>query len=121
VTKKVHNKNARVLANPPERRASRRYPVGWVARLKGLDAVGVKFDEAGTIKNLSSTGALVYLTRQVRVGAKLEVMIRVPFGRENWMEYPARVIRIDSDAQTAVAVKFSALKPSFLSERQSKD
>ena len=109
----------------PERRQARRFPVGWAAKIKGLDAAGSGFEESSLVKDLSSTGAFVYINRQVRVGSELDVLIRVPVGRERWLKYPGRVIRVEESKTPAdagakprlgVAIHFSTFKPSFLSE-----
>lgn len=126
-------------ADSPERRKARRFPVGWIAKIKGLDAAGSGFEESSLVKDLSSTGAFVYINRQVRVGSELDVLIKIPIGSERWMKYPGRVIRIESgvdsggpageastlpardtqspdQAKLGVAIRFSTFKPSFLAE-----
>ena len=97
-----------------ERRRARRFTVGWDVTVKGTDDAGQSFDEVGVLENLSSTGAFFYLTRPLRIGAKLEVSIKVPFRRENWMKYSAEVVRIESGARRiGVAMKFDAVRPNF--------
>ena len=97
-----------------ERRRARRFTVGWDVTVKGTDDVGQSFDEVGVLENLSSTGAFFYLTRPLRIGAKLEVSIKVPFRRENWMKYSAEVVRIESGARRiGVAMKFDTVRPNF--------
>ena len=97
-----------------ERRRARRFTVGWDIIVKGTDDAGLIFDEAGVLENLSSTGAFFYLMRPLRIGAKLEVSIKVPFRRENWMKYSAEVVRIESGTmRIGVAMKFDTVRPSF--------
>lgn len=98
----------------PDRRRARRFPVGWAAVIKGLDATGLAFEETSTVKDLSSSGVFVYSNHQVPVGSKLDVLIRVPMSTEHWMLYPGRVIRVEpSQAQPGIAIKFSTFKPTF--------
>ncbi len=97
-----------------ERRRARRFTVGWEVSVKGMGDDGLSFDEAGVLENLSSTGAFFYLTRPLRIGAKLEVSIKVPFRRENWMRYSAEVVRIESGRRRiGIAMKFDTVRPSF--------
>ena len=97
-----------------ERRRARRFRVGWDINVKGTDDAGLTFDEAGVLENLSSTGVFFYLTRPLRIGTKLEVSIKVPFRRENWMKYSAEVVRIESGARRiGVAMKFDSVRPDF--------
>lgn len=97
-----------------ERRRARRFTVGWDINVKGTDDFGLSFDEAGVLENLSSTGAFFYLTKPLRIGAKLEVSIKVPFRRENWMKYSAEVVRIESSTKRiGIAMRFDTVRPSF--------
>jgi hypothetical protein len=98
-----------------ERRTARRFPLGWQAKIKGLDATGSSFEEFSTVTNLSSTGVFLHVSRQVRVGTELDILIRVPFQQEHWMRYPGRVIRVEpTEPQAGVAIRFSTLKPKFV-------
>lgn len=97
-----------------ERRRARRFRVGWDINVKGTDDAGLSFDEAGVLENLSSTGVFFYLTRPLRIGTKLEVSIKIPFRRENWMKYSAEVVRIESGTRRiGIAMKFDAIRPDF--------
>ena len=99
----------------PERRLSRRFNVGWAVTVRGVDTAGTAYDEPSQLENLSSTGAFVYLTKPVGVGSTLEVLIKVPFKRENWMKYPAEVVRVErAPRKVGVAVRFGASRPSFV-------
>ena len=106
----IVNRRADVL----ERRRARRFRVGWDINVKGTDDAGLGFDEAGVLENLSSTGVFFYLSRPLRIGTKLEVSIKVPFRRENWMRYSAEVVRIESGSRRiGIAMKFDTVRPSF--------
>jgi len=99
-----------------ERRDARRFRVGWDVAVKGTDQSGTGFDEAATLEDLSSIGAFLYLPRPVRLGARLELRIRVPFKRNNWMKYSAEVIRVKKKAtgNIGVAVRFETARPVFI-------
>lgn len=97
-----------------ERRKARRFQVGWDVAIRGTDRAGRSFDEAGMIDNLSSAGALLYLPRQVRIGTRLELRIKVPFKKNNWMKYAAEVVRVKKGTEKiGIAVKFDTARPVF--------
>lgn len=99
----------------PERRLARRFKVGWAVTVKGVDGAGAVYQEPSQIENLSSTGAFIYLKKSVGIGSRLEVMIKMPFKRENWMKYPAEVVRVErAPSKVGVAVRFGASRPTFV-------
>jgi len=99
-----------------ERRGAKRFEVEWDVNVRGTDSGGVSFEEAGALNDLSSNGAFLYLSRQVKVGHRLEVRIRVPFKRENWMKYSAEVVRVEeATPRFGVAMKFDTPRPTFFS------
>lgn len=98
-----------------ERRKARRYQVGWNVSVKGTDQAGRGFDEMGLLDNLSSVGAFLYLTRRLQLGARLEVQIKVPFKKNNWMQYSAEVVRVKRvSGNIGIAVKFDTARPVFM-------
>ena len=105
--------------NPPEadlqeRRQGRRFIVSWPTRIAGDDAEGIRFDEDASLKNLSSGGAYFLLPRQVVLGARLDVSVRVPFKGESWMRYSGEVIRVDLSTEgRGVAMRFDGFRPAF--------
>lgn len=100
-----------------ERRRARRFQVKWEVAVKGKDLSGVSFDEAGVLENLSSSGAFIYMTRTPKLGAKLDVWIKVPFKKENWMKYSAEVLRVEDVSDCiGVAMKFDATRPNFVAK-----
>lgn len=99
-----------------ERRNARRFDVDWDVAVKGRDQSGRCFDEGATLENLSSAGAFLYLTRKVNLGEKLELLIRVPFKRNNWMRYRAEVVRLEpTSARLGFGVRFETPMPVFFS------
>ena len=111
-----------------ERRNSIRHGLKWETLVIGNDVSGANFDESGVIENLSSTGAFFYLSKRVPVGSQLDLAIKLPFKKENWMKYSARVVRIEEksangDAATefekdnhnkiGIGIKFDKIKPTF--------
>jgi PilZ domain len=100
-----------------ERRNARRFQVSWEVNVRGTDQTGGGFDEAGTLENLSSLGAFLYLPSLVNLGERLEVQIKVPF-RSNWVKYAAQVVRLEQEsAEAGVALKFDTAVPVFLLAR----
>ena len=98
-----------------ERRTSQRFDLRWDLSVKGTDERGKNFVEIGTLANLSSFGAFLYLPRQVRVGERLELRIKIPISRDNWMTYTGEVVRLCSVSNSAaVGVKFDTAIPDFV-------
>lgn len=101
----------------PERRGARRFTVGWNVIIKGTDGAGREIDESGVLENLSSSGAFLYLARPLSIGSKVDVRIRLPFQKENWMRYEAEVVRVEGgQLMTGVGMHFCAVWPTFKSE-----
>jgi hypothetical protein len=97
-----------------ERRGSERRSLKWKATINGSDSTGTSFGEEGVIENLSTTGAFFYLSRKVEIGAQLNLAIRLPFQKENWMNYSAEVVRVeDLSHRIGVGIKFQNLRPTF--------
>ncbi|HSB10896.1 MAG TPA: PilZ domain-containing protein [Blastocatellia bacterium] len=95
-----------------ERRHSRRFQVAWDMFVAGKDRSGCDFDEAATLANLSSGGAFFYAHRSLDPRATLELRVRVPFKRENWMKYAAQITRLEEN--DGVAVRFDEPRPVFI-------
>ena len=107
ITEKVTSREAAI-----ERRRARRFAVDWDVVIRGKDALGSNVDEAGTLRNLSSRGALLSLHRNLRVGARLELWIRMPSVPERWMTYSAEIVRIDYGRWgVGTATKFLTARP----------
>ena len=100
-----------------ERRVARRFEVTWAVVIKGKDQAGTRFDETGTLQNLSSSGAFFFLPKQVRLGARLDVEIRVPMKKHSWMKYSAKVVRVNRQKSNfGVAVSFPTARPTFIEQ-----
>jgi hypothetical protein len=98
-----------------ERRIARRFEIAWAVAIRGTDQAGKRFDEAGTLQNLSSRGAFFFLPKPVSPGAVLEVEIRVPMKEKSWMKYEARVVRVEKQkSEFGVAVNFATTRPLFV-------
>ena len=95
-----------------ERRQGRRFQVDWAIKVEQREGDG--FSEEGVLQNISSGGALVFLSKPLTVGARLDVHIKLPFKKNNWMKYSASVIRVKKEkTRFAAAVKFEGAKPVF--------
>jgi hypothetical protein len=100
--------------NSEERRAARRFEVAWDIAVQGVDTRGRQFNDAGALRNLSSSGALFLLPRRLKRGAMLEIEIRVPMKEKSWMKYAAKVVRVKKeDVHYGVAVNFATVRPTF--------
>lgn len=100
-----------------ERRQSRRFKLAWDVVIKGADKEGSKFEELGELHDLSAGGAFLYVTMPVNVGTNLDLSIKLPMQRENWMCYPAEIVRVENGAERiGIAMKFRATRPGFLAK-----
>lgn len=99
----------------PERRQWPRYNVDWPLTIRGKDPSGADFIESGLAQNISANGAFGYVGRDLPLGAKLEVSIRVPHTRsENWLSYTAEIVRVESGASgVGLALRFDTSRPAF--------
>jgi hypothetical protein len=101
--------------DPSERRSARRFDLRWPIKLSAVESSGSTFEDTGTVENISSRGALVHIARPLQLGCQLNVSIKLPFKRENWMQYTAEVIRVEYKGdRTEVAIRFADPKPDFL-------
>lgn len=99
-----------------ERRRAVRRHLQWQATIEGSDPTGAQFGEQGVIENLSSTGAFLYMSREVAIGSRLDLAIRLPFEKENWMKYSAEVVRVEAATQKiGIGIRFDDLRPTFIS------
>jgi hypothetical protein len=80
--------------------------------VEGKDKEGLSFNDAGTLENLSSRGAFLYLQRSLEVGTKLQISIRLPADEEKWMNYWAEVIRVEGECpKVGTAMRFTTVRP----------
>jgi hypothetical protein len=97
-----------------ERRRGKRFHVDWPVRVEGFGDGGAGFTETGVLGNISSSGALLLISRPLTKGARLEVYISLPMKGDALMKYSASVVRVQAeDSLFAAAVKFDAPKPEF--------
>jgi hypothetical protein len=97
-----------------ERRKVRRFEVEWEIVLKGKNGAGLSFDAPGGLINLSSRGAFLRVSKNLTIGTKVQLWIKVPFEKELWMKYSGEVIRLDdSPGGTGLGLKFSTVRPRF--------
>ena len=100
--------------NQFERRVARRFCFGWEVRIRSIGLAGFNFDEPGELKNLSSSGVFLYLIRPLKLGTKLEVWLKTPFKKNNWIVYSGEAVRVQSTWRTVeVAVRFDLSRPRF--------
>lgn len=107
MTEKSASKGATI-----ERRRARRFTVDWDVVVRGKDELGSNLDEAGSLRDLSSRGAFLSIPRNLKVGMKLELWIRMPAEPERWMAYAAEIVRIDKGREGGgAATKFLTARP----------
>jgi hypothetical protein len=106
----MERENDKVL----ERRRARRFQVEWDVVVRGKDLVGDPFDDAGSLVNLSSRGALVFLRRNLGLGSKVDLEIKLPFDGERSMRYSAEIVRVEASSPNAgIAMRFGRVRPRF--------
>jgi PilZ domain-containing protein len=97
-----------------DRRASRRFPVGWDITIRRVGRNGKVYNEIGDLNNLSSSGIHVNLARLAKIGDKLEVYIKIPMKKKHWMKYSGEIVRLQSnDSGVGIGIKFDKLRPEF--------
>jgi PilZ domain-containing protein len=97
-----------------ERRRAKRFQVDWQVRVEGTGDAKDGFIEAGVLRNISSSGALLFLKQPLSTGAKLDIYVMLPLQGKKWMKYPAHVVRVERGiAAVGAAVKFESARPDF--------
>ena len=97
-----------------ERRSLPRYSVDWPVKLTGTGKNKIKYFEDGVLENIGAKGACLYTNKPVQVGESLDVLIKLPLKRDNWLAYSAKVVRVEgSNAHARVAIRFNSPKPAF--------
>jgi hypothetical protein len=98
-----------------ERRRARRFNATWEVSVSGRDSAGAIYNETGSLENLSSTGAFLFLTRKLEVGERVDIFIKIPFKSENWMKYSAEVVRVEpASPRIGVGMRFDTARPAFI-------
>src|SRR5215475_11244039 len=100
-----------------ERRRARRFRLDWDVVVRGKDESGLNFFEPGGLRDLSSRGAFLSISKHLRVGTRLEVWIRMPSDPERWMGYAAEIVRIDL-RNGGLGSKFLNARPKLHSKPQ---
>ena len=96
-----------------ERRRAKRFQVDWQIRVEITGDRGDTRSETGALRNISSSGALLSLTKPLSKGTRLAIYIKLPLQGKKWMKYPARVVRIESGDSVFAAIKFDSARPNF--------
>jgi hypothetical protein len=98
-----------------ERRNAQRFQVSWEVAVKVTGANGSGFDETGSLRDLSSVGAFLHLSKPVTPGETLELQVKLPFRTHNWMTYSAQVVRaVETRSRVGIAVRFDSARPVFV-------
>jgi hypothetical protein len=97
-----------------ERRSLPRYRVDWPVKLTGTGNIGIRYFEEGVLENIGAKGACLYTNRSLQVGERVDVSIKLPLKRDNWLVYSARVIRVEGVyPEERVAIRFDSSEPAF--------
>src|SRR5436189_3125519 len=98
-----------------ERRAARRFEVGWDLAVEVADQRGGRLSHKGMLQNLSSSGAFFLLPKRLKLGTTISVEIRVPMKEKSWMKYSAKIVRVKHQGSDyGVAVSFASARPVFI-------
>jgi PilZ domain len=71
-----------VQASPVERRREKRVQVRLPVEIRGTDRSGARFDETTTSENLCRGGVAFTLSRELDLGAMLDISIPLPRGSQ---------------------------------------
>jgi hypothetical protein len=97
-----------------ERRSGRRHFVDWPILIETMDVVGNPSRNMGALRDISSSGAFVYIIGHTVIGRRLKVSIKLPLGKEVWMCYTAHVVRLErADLRIGIALRFDDKRPTF--------
>lgn len=97
-----------------ERRNGKRFQISWPVKVERVEEGGESFAGAGVLRNLSSGGALLQLAEPISEGARVDLYIKLPLKKQNWMKYSCRVVRVERDGSPYLtAVKFDTARPEF--------
>jgi hypothetical protein len=69
-------------ATPSERRREKRIQVRLPVEIRGVDRNGARFDETTTSENLCRGGVAFTLSRELELGAMLDISIPLPRGSQ---------------------------------------
>jgi hypothetical protein len=102
-----------------ERREAKRFKVGWTIKIAPLDSNAPAWEETGSLKDISSAGAYGLFANRIEAAASVKVMIQLPLRKEEWISYPARILRVEPlDSGSGVAFVFDAVRPAFVGSGQ---
>lgn len=97
-----------------ERRSRPRHYVGWPVLIETMDAAGTASLYKGTLSNISSRGAFVYIAGNMVIGGRLEVSTKLPLEKDVWMSYTAQVVRVErAGLGIGIALRFDDKRPTF--------
>ena len=97
------------------RRQARRFGMMWPVVVRGFDQHGEAFQEFCFLENLSPTGACLGLMRSLAVGATIEMDVRTPLSRKQWLRYFGKIIYVGHPAKPqATGIRFDSARPVFV-------
>jgi len=89
-----------------DQRSSRRVPAQGPVTVKVVD--GVAHDASAQLRDVSMRGVFIYLSKKVRVGSTLELVLPLPAGlseaEESWIRCTCRVVRVEEGTKNEFGV-----------------
>ncbi len=81
----------------PEQRSARRVPAQGPVTVKVVD--GMAQDASAQLRDVSMRGVFIFLSKRVRLGSTLELVLPLPEGLrtadQNWIRCKCRVVRVE--------------------------
>ena len=115
LTKATSNREWQTAGAVTGHRRARRFGVAWPVIVRGFDQRGKGFQEIAFLKNLSATGACFGLTRALAPGAAVEIDVRTPLSRKQWLRYFGKVVYAGQAAGPQVlGIRFDSARPAFV-------
>ncbi|MFL6277892.1 MAG: PilZ domain-containing protein [Blastocatellia bacterium] len=115
MTEQTKNRNPKLAPLANSLRRARRFSVTWPVIVRGIDRNGRGFQEFSYLKNLSPTGAYLSLARALTLGDAIEMDVRTPLSRRQWLRYFGRIVRIEQPGgPQTIGISFESVKPTFV-------
>jgi PilZ domain len=115
MTEQAKNRNPKLALQANSLRRARRFSVTWPVVVSGVDRNGRGFQEFSYLKNLSPTGACLGLARALTLGDAIEMDVRTPLSRKQWLRYFGKIVRIEQPGgPQAIGICFESVKPTFV-------
>lgn len=110
MTKEANGRKEPPAPAATSRRQARRFGVAWPVVVRGKG-----FQEFALLKNLSATGACLVLTRALAPDSAVEMDVRTPLSRRQWLRYFGKVVYAgEATGPQLLGVRFDSVRPAFV-------